>query len=135
MPYARDPFVQGVVDLVVLALQFPVPLPTEEGPRGVDPDVPFGVSVAERHAAAVHAESFVDQHGGARPASMVERRLVQRGHDALERLPFVHDRTFASGRSVGPNPIGSGDRNPPLFRICSAATSHTDAAGAHCPRR
>ena len=38
-------------------------------------------------------------------------------------------------RSGGPNPIGSSDRNLPLFRICSAVTFHTDAAGAHCPRR
>ena len=33
MPHEGDAFVQGVVDLVVLALQFPVPLPVEELPK------------------------------------------------------------------------------------------------------
>ena len=64
------------------------------------PYVLCAVSVAEHHAAAVRAESFVDQCGGARPAGMIERRLVQRGQDALERLPFAHHRAFAWPRSA-----------------------------------
>ena len=61
----------------------------------MDPDVLCGVSVAEYHGAAVRAQRFVDQRRGARPAGMVECHLVQRGHNALERLVFAHDRAFA----------------------------------------
>ena len=95
MPHAGDPFVQGIVGLEVEALQFPVPLPTEEGPCKVDPNVLFGGPVAEHHAAAVRAEGVVDERGDARPAGWVERRLVQRGEDALERFAFAHERSCA----------------------------------------
>ena len=133
MPQARDPFVQGVVVLEVPALQVPVPLPAEEIPRKVDPDVLFGAPVAEHHAAAVRAEGVIDQRGGGRPVGRVERHLVQRGQNAVERLPFAHRRAFAWPRLVGPNPIGSGGKNPPLFRMGSSATLHTDVAGAPLP--
>ena len=77
-PHARDPFVQGVVVLPVIALQFPAPFSTDEVPRGVDPDGLVGAPVAERHTAAVRTEGFVDQRGGGRPVGTVERHRVQR---------------------------------------------------------
>ena len=42
--------------------------------------------------------------------SSIERRLVQRSQNAVERLPFTHRRAFARPRSIGPNPIGSGGK-------------------------
>ena len=95
MPEAGDPFVQGVVVLEVIALQVPVPFSTEEGPRKVDPDVLVGAPVAEHHAAAVRLEGLVDQRGGTRPVGRVERHVVQRGQNALERRAFAHRRAFA----------------------------------------
>ena len=133
MPQARDPFVQGVVVLEVVTLQFPVPLSTEEVPRKVDLDVLFGAPVAEHHAATIRAEGVIDQRGGGRPVGTVERRLVQRRQNAVKRLPFAHRRAFACGRSVGSNTIGSASKNPPLFRIGSVATLDTAVAGAPLP--
>ena len=109
MPQAGDPLVQGVVVLEVPALPVSVPLSTEEIPRKVDLDILFGAPVAEHHAAAVRAESFLDQRRGARPVGRVERHLVQRGQNALERLPFTHRRAFACPRSGG--------KSPPTVRI------------------
>ena len=64
---------------------------------------------------------------------IVERRLVQRSQNAVERLPFTHRRAFARPRSVGPFPIGLGGKSPPTIRICSAASLHADVVGAPLP--
>ena len=110
----RDPFVQEVVELEVVALQFPVPLPAIVEARKIDLDVSSGASVAEHQGVAVRAEGVVDQPGGARPVGIVERRLVQQGQDAFERVPFAHERAFARGRPMGPIPIVSGGKRSPL---------------------
>ena len=115
-PHARGPFVPGVVGLEVFPLQRPVPLSADERPRKEDPDVLFGVAVAEHHAAAVRAEGVVDERGGARPVRTVERRFVQRGQDGVERLPFAHRRAVACDPTATPIPIGSCAKNPPSFR-------------------
>ena len=120
--YAGGPFVQGVVDLVVLALHFGMPLPAEELPQEENPDIARGISLAEHHAAAVRAESFVDQRGSSRPEGAVERRLVQHGHDAFERLPLAHERAFACAHTVGPIPMVSADVRP-THRRCAAGPS------------
>ena len=135
MPQAEDAFVHGVVDLVVLALQFPVPVPTKEVPRQVDADVLFGVPVADHHAAAVREKGLVDKRRSGRPVVMVERHLVQRSQNAVERLPFAHDCAFACGRSAGLILIRLGGKYSPFFRIISATTSRTIVVGAHSPRR
>ena len=129
------PFVHGVVNLGVLALQFPVPLPTKELPQEIDPNFFSGAPVTERQAAAVRTESFVDQRGGGRPMGTVEHHLVQRGQNALEGLAFTHRHAFARPRSVGPIPIGSGRRSPPAITMCFAASPHADVAGPRCQRR
>ena len=116
LPEARGPFVPVVVVLEVFPLHCPVPLSADERPRKDDPDVLFGVAVAEHHAAAVRAQGVVDERGGTRPVRTVERRLVQRGQDGVKRLPFAHRRAGACEPSATPIPIGSRARNPPSFR-------------------
>ena len=103
MPHAGGPFVQRVVNLVILALQFPVPLPAEELPQEIDPDVLFGVPIAEPHAAAVRAEGLIDQRGGGRPVGRVERHFVQRCQDALERNSPAHEELTTPSLPGVPN--------------------------------
>ena len=115
-PHARGPFVPGVVGLEVFPLQCRVPLSADERPRKDDPDVLFGVAVAEHHAAAVRAEGVVDERGGARPVRTVECGFVQRGQDGVERLPFAHRRAIACHPPAAPISLGSCAKNPPSFR-------------------
>ena len=114
-PQARDSLVPAVVILEVGALQFPLPLSTRDAPGEIGSDVLFEGPLAEHHAVAVRAQRVIDEPGGGRPALAVERRLVQRSHDAVERIPFAHDGTFPCARSAGPISIGSVGKNPLLL--------------------
>jgi len=84
-----------IVGLEIEALEFRVAFPAPAGPSEVDPQVLFGVPVAEDESAAVGAQGFVDEGGGARPAGRIERRIVKRREDPLERVLFARDRTVA----------------------------------------
>ena len=93
-PQTRDSFVQVVVDLEVLALQFPVPLPAIVEARKVDLDVFPGLSGAAHQGVTVRAKGDVDEPGGVRPVGIVQCSLVQRCQDLIELVPVTHTRTF-----------------------------------------
>ena len=101
-PHAGHGFVHGIVGLQVVTLQVPPPLPEMVDPHEVQPVVAFGLPVAAHQSAAMGAEGLVDQRRGARPAGRVERRLVQRGEDAVERVQLASGHGFTGGRSAGP---------------------------------
>ena len=86
MPQAGNAFVNGMVGPQPETLQILAPLPAKAGPHEVDPIVLVRLPVAARQGVAMRAEGLVDQRRGGRPAGRVERRLVQRREDALERV-------------------------------------------------
>ena len=93
LPEARHPFVQGMVGFEVLALQVFAALPPVVEPEEERSDVVLR-AFTDHEAIAGKAAGLVDQGRGGRPAALVERGVVDRGHDAIERVGFAHDRAF-----------------------------------------
>ena len=89
-PEARYAFVGGVVVLEVVALLVFAALPAAVGPDEEHPDVVEG-AFADDEVVSGQAAGLVDEGRGGRPAGIVEHGVVQRRHDAFERVLLAHD--------------------------------------------
>ena len=95
LPQARHTFVDGMVDLEVLALQVFVALSPDVEPGGEDPDV-VGRAFADQENIARAAAGRVNQGRGGRPVDIVEHGVVQRCQDPLECVVATHgDSSFS----------------------------------------
>ena len=81
LPQARDPFVDGMVDVEVLTLQVGAVLPAVVEPDEGDPDV-VRRAFADQEGSARDAAGLVNQGRGGRPAGIVEHGVVHRRQDA-----------------------------------------------------
>ena len=86
---ARYAFVGGIVVLEVVALLVFAALPPAVGPDEEHPDVVVR-ALADDEVVAPQAAGLVDEGRGARPAGIVEHRIVQRRQGALECILVAH---------------------------------------------
>ena len=89
LPRAQHPFVERVVDAVVLAHQVRVGVAAGEVPDEVKAHVVVEV-LANDEGVPVGAAGFLDQRRGGGPEGVVEGGLVQRREDAPEGVVGVH---------------------------------------------
>ena len=115
LPQARYAFVDGMVDLEVLALQVSAALPAVVEPDKAYADVVLR-AFADQEGVACQAAGLVDQGRGGWPACVVEHGVVQRRQDALEHVSAAHnDSSLGNGAVNGA--LGAVTRTGPLQAV------------------
>ena len=106
-PQARGPFVPGVVGPEVFPLQCRVPLSADERPRKDDPDLFFGVAVADTmllpcvpRASSISAVAL-DQCARSSAVSCSAARMASNASFSLTGVPSPADRRPPRFRSTG----------------------------------
>ena len=115
MPQARYAFVDGMVDLEVLALQVSAALPAVVEPDKAYADVVLR-AFADQAGVACQAAGLVDQGRGGWPACVVEHGVVQRRQDALEHVSAAHDDPSLGNGAVN-GALGAVTRTGPLQAV------------------
>ena len=96
-------FVDGVVDLKVLALQVDAALPPVVEPRAADLNVVFRPG-ADQQGIAHHAAGLIEQGGGRGPQALVEHGRVEGCQDTVECILVAHDITaFLAYGDIAPS--------------------------------
>ena len=136
LPQARHRFVEGMVDLEVLAFQVCLALPPSVHPDEHGPDV-VGRAFPDQEAIARDAAGFVNQGGGHRPVAIVERGLVQRCQDPRERVVVAHgESSFSQARmnsTCDARDVLERSRARSRMRLFCAANSRQRIAGTPAP--
>ena len=92
----RNPFVLRVVGVEILALQSVVAFAAEIESYDVGVDVVRILPLGECQKVALRLAHLIEQRGGRGPEGVVERSVVKRCQDAVQRRRVAHEGTFAS---------------------------------------